>query len=456
MHREIYEQIKHFQSLEKNDPKNDCEQKEMFLQNFKWENSDLTPEQKVDVENLLVEFSDIFAKHRFDVGYNTELKIKLTPEHDMPVYVQSPITPIHLRDELIVELALMHYFNLVTTLSHSKYSSPVFAQRKSSGKLRILIDLRRINHLLRNDYINTNFPISNMSDASNHFAGKTLFTKLDCSQAYHCVQMADDLSVQLLAFNFASRTCAYKCLAQGLSKYVTGFSAFIRHYLDPRLAANICTQYMDDIGSDIEKFEDLIPSLTKIFECVRKPGLKLSPNKCEFVTQKVTFLGKIITPAGIQPESERIKKFLSKLTMPKTVKQVKRLIGFLQFWRDFIPNLGEKLLPFYKLLRKNVEHFITDEHDKNLEILKTDLQKATNLTLRLAKPGLQYVLLCDASYYGSGFVLMIEDYILDQKNKKRKLYAPVAFGTKLFNESQLKFSTYYKEFLGLYFALDHF
>ena len=63
---------------------------------------------------------------------------------------------------------------------------------------------------------------------------------------------------------------------------------------------------------------------------------------------------------------------------------------------------------------------------------------------------------CDASYYGSGFVLMIEDYILDQKNKKRNLYAPVAFGTKLFNESQLKFSTYYKEFLGLYFALDHF
>ena len=179
LHRKIYEQIKHFQSLEKHDPKNDCEQKK-FLQNFKWENSVLTPEQKVEIKKLVVEFSDIFAKYRFDVGYNTELKIKLTPEHDMPVYVQSPITPIHLRDELIVELALMHYFNLVTTLSHSKYSSTVFAQRKSSGKLRILIDLR-INHLLRNDYINTNFSISIMSDASNHFAGKTLFTKLDCS-----------------------------------------------------------------------------------------------------------------------------------------------------------------------------------------------------------------------------------------------------------------------------------
>ena len=194
---------------------------------FKWENSVLTPEQKVEVERLLVEYSDIFAIHRFDVGYNTELKNKLTPENDMPVYVRCPITPIHLRDELIVELALMHYFNLVTTLSHSKYSSPVFAQRKSSGKLRISIDLR-INHLLRNDYLNTNFPISKMSDASNHFAGKTLFTKLDCSQAYHCVQMADDLSVQLLALNFASRTYAYKCLAQGLSKICHRFQCIYK------------------------------------------------------------------------------------------------------------------------------------------------------------------------------------------------------------------------------------
>ena len=69
---------------------------------------------------------------------------------------------------------------------------------------------------------------------------------------------------------------------------------------------------MDDIGSAVEKFEDLIPSLTKIFECVRKSVLKLSPDKSEFGTQKVTFLGKIINQAGVKRESERIKKFLCK------------------------------------------------------------------------------------------------------------------------------------------------
>ena len=71
-----------------------------------------------------------------------------------------------------------------------------------------------------------------MSDAINYFAGKKLFIKHDYSQAYHCVEMADDISVQLLAFNFASRTYAYKCLAQGLNKSVPGFTSFIRRYLD--------------------------------------------------------------------------------------------------------------------------------------------------------------------------------------------------------------------------------
>ena len=454
--RDIYDQILHFQGLEKIEPKMNFQDRLTFIKNFKWENSVLTHDQRSKVEDLLVEFSDIFAKHRFDVGYNSDLKIKLKPEHTRPLYTQGPPTPIHLRQELTVELALMHYYGLITTLSHSKYSSPLFAHRKPSGKLRMLIDLRRINHSLKNDYINSNFPISNMTDASNHFAGKSLFTKLDCSQAYHCVQMADDLSVQLLAFNFGSRTYAYKCLAQGLSKSVTGFSSFIRHYLDPCLAADLCTQFMDDIGSAVNNFDELIPTLSKIFECVRKSGLKLSPNKCEIGTQRMKFLGNIITPAGISPEQEKISTFLKKIKMPQTVKQVKRLIGFVQFFRNYMPSLGEKLIPFYRLLRKDIAFQTNEEHQKSLEVLKHDLIQATDITLRLPKPGLQYVILCDASYHGTGFVLMVEDYVKTDNKGEMKTYAPVSFGSRLFNTAQLKFSIYYKEFLALYFALDHF
>ena len=102
-----------------------------FRKQFNWINSSFDTEQITQLQELLLEYFDIFAKRRFDVGYNTELKVNLF----MPVYTQSPPMPNHLKEELLVELALMQYYNIVTTLSNSKYSSPIFAQSKVSDKL---------------------------------------------------------------------------------------------------------------------------------------------------------------------------------------------------------------------------------------------------------------------------------------------------------------------------------
>ena len=233
----------------------------------------------------------------------------------------------------------------------------MFVHCKSSGKLRILIESRRVNHLLRHGYLNSNFPSSNMTDATNLFAAKKLFCKLDCSQTYHCVQMADDLSVQILAFNFASRKFAYNCLAQSLNKSVKGLISFVKHCLEPCLAANVCTQIMDDIAAGVHKFDE-IPALRKIFDCLRESGLKLSTHKCDFGTTKIDYLGSTITPKRISPESAKLEKFLGQTRMPKTVKQVKRSIGALY-------NSSEVLSV---ILDKNFCHFV------NFYVKKTFLQ----------------------------------------------------------------------------------
>ena len=158
-----------------------------------------------------------------------------------------------------------------------------------------------------------------MTDAVHHFAGKTLFTKLDCPQVYHCVQMVDPLSVQLLSFNFASRTYAYTRLAQRLNKSVTGFSSFVRYYLDSCLAAKLCTQFSDGIGCGVETFEQVIPTLRQIFDCLRKSGLRLTPDKSEFGMTSINFLGNTITPQELKPETEKTGKFLRRMKLPATV-----------------------------------------------------------------------------------------------------------------------------------------
>ena len=108
------------------------------------------------------------------------------------------------------------------------------------------------------------------------------------------------------------------------------------------------------------------------------------------------------------------------------------------------------------MLRKGADYEAKVTQYRALETVKKDLIEATEMTLRLPKPGLQYALLCDASYYGAGFVLMVDDYVTGKQSKEKKIYAPVSFGSQLFRTAQLKFSTSYKEFLALYFALDPF
>ena len=209
----ILKELNELEDKEKLNPQESTEARNKFLKRFDWTDTLLTGTEKQALEVILVEYHDIFPRHRTDIGMNTEFKVKFTPKDDKAVCSQSLQMPIHLKQDLIVELAPMHKYGIITVLPFSKYASPIFAQRKPYGKMHLLVDLRKINSLIADDYTKNKHPVSTLSDAAQHLAGKSLFCKLDCSQAYHCLQIADQRSVEKLAFNFASRTFAYKRLA---------------------------------------------------------------------------------------------------------------------------------------------------------------------------------------------------------------------------------------------------
>ena len=147
------------------------------------------------------------------------------------------------------KLALMHKYGIITVLAFSKYASPIFAQRKLNGKLRLPVDLRKTNILIADDFTNNNHPVSILSYAAQHLAGKYLLWKLDCFQAHHCLQIADQLLVKTLACNFVSRTFACKVLAQCLSRSESAFSSFMHEYLDPVVKADQCAHHnLEDFG----------------------------------------------------------------------------------------------------------------------------------------------------------------------------------------------------------------
>ena len=234
----ILKEVLKLQEKQKRNPKDDVESRKKILKRFDWTDTLLTETEKYAVESILVEYHDIFARQRIDIGMNMEFKVRLTPKDDKAVYSQSLPMPNHLKEDLFAEVALMHKYGIITDLRFSKCASPIFAQRKPNGKILLIVVLRKINTLIADDYNDNNHPISTLSDAALHLAEKFLFCKLDCCQVYQCLQMAYQHSVLMLAFNFASRTLTYKRLAQGLSRSVSAFSSSRREYLEPGVKAD--------------------------------------------------------------------------------------------------------------------------------------------------------------------------------------------------------------------------
>ena len=430
--KRILKELCELQQKEKLNPKDDTGSRIEFLKRFDWTDTLLTETEKQAVEDTLVEYHDIFARHRMDIGMNTEFNVRLTQKDDKAVYSQSLPMPIHLKKDLIVELALMHKYGIITGLPFSKYASPIFAQRKPNGKLRLLVDLRKINTLIADDYTNNNHQVSTLSDAAQHLAGKSLFCKLDCSQAHHCLQMADQRSVEMLAFNFASRTFAYKRLAQGLSRSVSAFSSFMREYLDPVVKADQCAVYVDDIGIAANNATDLTRNIRAVFQCIRNAGSKLTIEKCHFGVRQVEFLGRTISSEGVSPQAHKIQKFLNKLRFPKSKKALQRYLGFVNYYRNFIPGMAEKPNPFYKLLKTEVPINITSELKETFDSVNKAPSDACEVALKQLIFGKQLVLKTDGSFRSAGFALMFEDNPNQKSNQRGRLTHLSPLGQKCF------------------------
>ena len=134
------------EQLEQLNPLEDTNSRNQFLSNFDWPDSTLQIDAKQAVKDLLVEFHDIFARHRFDIGIKAEFNVQLTPLDNRTAYSRSFPSPNNLKDDILVELAQLHKYGIITTLPFSKYASPIFAQGKPNGKLHLLVDLRKKTH----------------------------------------------------------------------------------------------------------------------------------------------------------------------------------------------------------------------------------------------------------------------------------------------------------------------
>ena len=201
--------------------------------------------------------------------------------------------------------------------------------------------------------------------------------------------MADQCSVEMLAFTFASRTFAHKILAQGVSRLVHAFSSFMSEYLEPVVKAGQCAQYVDDIAIAANNATDLTRNLRAVYQCIRHAGLKLTIEKCHFGVKQSEFLGRTISSERVSPQSHKIQNFLSNLRFPKSKKALQRYLRFVKYYGKYVPRMAEKLNPFYKLLKAEVPINITSELKETFDSVHDALNDACQLALKQPIPGKQ-------------------------------------------------------------------
>ena len=82
-----------------------------------------------------------------------------------------------------------------------------------------------------------------------------------------------------------------------------------------------------------------------------KVNLKLNPEKCVFGVPSGKLLGFFVSHRGIEANLDKIKA-IEQIQAPRTVKDVRRLIGCVAALSRFISKSAVRALPFFKILKK--------------------------------------------------------------------------------------------------------
>jgi hypothetical protein len=104
------------------------------------------------------------------------------------------------------------------------------------------------------------------------------------------------------------------------------------------------------------KEESLMSDLAETFDNLNRYKLKLNPTKCSFGVSVGQLLKFLVSARGIEANPEKIQAILT-IGKPTKLHVVQKLAGRVAALSQFVGRLGEKVLPFYALMKKSDDKF---------------------------------------------------------------------------------------------------
>lgn len=309
----------------------------------------LSCEQKRMVAEMLKEKSGAFAVDGSDIGCARELELEINLKDDEPVKKTYNSIPKPLYGEVKTYLQDMISRGWISK-SKSSYSSPVVCVRTKDGSLRLCVDYRQLNSKTQDD----RQPIPRVQDILNNLSGNTFFSVLDQGKAYHQGFVAEEHR-HTTAFITPWGLYQWNRIPFGLKNVPAAYQRYMENCLEG-LRDEICIPYLDDILVYSKTFSEHVEDVRQVLKRLQKHGIKLKAKRCDLFKPRVGYLGKVVTADSytVDPADVAAVRAL-KETRPRTVGTLRKLLGFISYYRQYIKDFSRLAKPLYDLLSSTTD-----------------------------------------------------------------------------------------------------
>lgn len=394
----------------------------------------LTDGKKYKILHLMKKHEIVFARNKFDVGtvQNHEAQIKLLEYK----YVSKKPYRCSIPDQKEIESQVTKLLDTqLIEESSSPFAAPVtLAYKKEDGRRsRLCIDFRELNKLV----VPEPQPFPRIEDIIIKAGNCEWFSTFDINSAFWSIPIRKK-DRKKTAFVTQSGHYQWICLPFGLKIAPAVFQRILTNIIRRNGLSDFCINYIDDILIFSKSFKEHLKHIEMLMEVIKKEGFKLKLIKCNFAKSSIKYLGHIVEKNGVRPAKDNLKA-IYEFERPKNKKNVRQLLGKINFYYKYIEDACKKLEPLHNLLRKTVVFNWTDECENAFQDIKNYL--CSSPILAIYDQNRPVYIYTDASGIGLGAIL--------KQPQDDGLLHPVAYFSRRLKQTELKKKVIYLECLAI-------
>ena len=419
--------------------------------------SHLGEQERREIEELLFEECEVFARSDTDIGQIPDFQMDIHLTDEIPVNQAYRHLPRRLYEDVKLYLNDLIVNGWIQE-SASDYASPIVCVRKKDNSLRLCVDYRKLNLKTIAD----RQPIPRVQDLLDGLHGNKYFSTLDMAKAYHQGYVRD-ICRKYTAFSTPWALFEWCRIPFGLKNAPAAFQKYINKALEG-LLDEVCLAYLDDILIYGKTFQEHKENLRLVLRRLKEKGIKLRVDKCEFVKFEVRYLGRLVSQEGYRADPKDVQALEKFRAAPKTVGDVRSLLGFLGYYRQYVKDFARKLKEVYDLLKldtgpdsdgakksgKGYDKKKAVDWTPSLQAKVDEVINTLQSPAVMAFPDFEspFILNTDASGIGLGAVLY-------QKQGEEKLNRVISYASRTLNNAEKNYHMHSGklEFLALKWAV---